>query len=54
MAGLVLNSVDMNSPEYYGYYGYTGYSYGSMDGNTWDTQPAAQDEAAGAGRKAGR
>ena len=41
MAGLVLNAVDLNSPEYYGYYGYTGYSYGSMDADSWDTQPAA-------------
>jgi hypothetical protein len=24
MAGLVLNAVDLNSPEYYGYYGYSG------------------------------
>jgi succinoglycan biosynthesis transport protein ExoP len=39
MAGLVLNAVDLNSPEYYGYYGYTGYSYGSMDGDSWETQP---------------
>jgi len=38
MAGLVLNAVDLNSPEYYGYYGYTGYSYGSMDGDSWEAQ----------------
>jgi capsular exopolysaccharide synthesis family protein len=38
LAGLVLNAVDLKSPEYYGYYGYTGYSYGSMDGNSWNTQ----------------
>jgi capsular exopolysaccharide synthesis family protein len=42
LAGLVLNAVDLNSPEYYGYYGYTGYSYGSMDGASWDTQPTAK------------
>jgi Mrp family chromosome partitioning ATPase len=42
VAGLVLNAVDLNSPEYYGYYGYTGYSYGSADGNTWETQPTAE------------
>ena len=41
-AGLVLNAVDVNSPEYYGYYGYTGYSYGSMDGTSWDTQSEAR------------
>jgi succinoglycan biosynthesis transport protein ExoP len=39
VAGLVLNAVDLNSPEYYGYYGYSGYSYGSMDGDSWGTQP---------------
>jgi Mrp family chromosome partitioning ATPase len=38
MAGIVLNAVDLNSPEYYGYYGYTGYSYGSMDAQSWETQ----------------
>ena len=35
IAGLVLNAVDVNSPEYYGYYGYTGYSYGSADADSW-------------------
>lgn len=39
VAGLVLNAVDLNSPEYYGYYGYSGYSYGSMDGESWEAQP---------------
>jgi len=43
MAGLVLNAVDLNSPEYYGYYGYTGYSYGSMDADSWETQSSAKD-----------
>ena len=28
LRGIVLNAVDMNSPEYYGYYGYSGYGYG--------------------------
>ena len=51
VAGLVLNAVDVDSPEYYGYYGYTGYSYGSADGDTWETQPTA---AAGAQREAKR
>ena len=41
MAGIVLNAVDLNSPEYYGYYGYSGYSYGSMDADSWETQAAA-------------
>jgi capsular exopolysaccharide synthesis family protein len=51
VAGLVLNAVDVDSPEYYGYYGYAGYSYGSADGDTWETQPTA---AAGAEREAKR
>jgi polysaccharide biosynthesis transport protein len=41
MAGLVLNAVDLNSPEYYGYYGYSGYSYGTVDSDSWETQGAA-------------
>jgi succinoglycan biosynthesis transport protein ExoP len=53
MAGLVLNAVDLNSPEYYGYYGYTGYSYGSMDADSWETQSTAAG-AAGDERKEGR
>jgi capsular exopolysaccharide synthesis family protein len=44
MAGMVLNAVDLNSPEYYGYYGYTGYSYGSVDADTWETQPARAEK----------
>ena len=51
VAGLVLNAVDLDSPEYYGYYGYTGYSYGSADGDTWETQPTG---AASAEREAKR
>jgi len=38
MAGLVLNAVDVNSPDYYGYYGYLGYSYGNVDSGSWETQ----------------
>ncbi|HWB33420.1 MAG TPA: polysaccharide biosynthesis tyrosine autokinase [Acidobacteriaceae bacterium] len=44
MAGLVLNAVDLNSPEYYGYYGYSGYSYGSIDADTWGTSPGAASQ----------
>ena len=36
LAGIVLNAVDINAPEYYGYYGYTGYSYSSVDAAGWD------------------
>lgn len=36
ITGIVLNAVDMNSPEYYGYYGYSGYSYSSIDADSWE------------------
>jgi Mrp family chromosome partitioning ATPase len=42
VAGLVLNAVDVKSPDYYGYYGYSGYSYGNIDADSWDTQASAQ------------
>jgi capsular exopolysaccharide synthesis family protein len=41
MTGLVLNAVDVKSPDYYGYYGYSGYSYGNIDADTWETQNSA-------------
>jgi capsular exopolysaccharide synthesis family protein len=50
LAGLVLNAVDLNSPEYYGYYGYTGYSYGSMDGSSWNTDANGDKQSGGNGR----
>jgi len=53
LAGMVLNAVDLNSPEYYGYYGYTGYSYGSMDAESWETQPVSAG-AAGAEKRPAR
>ena len=40
MAGIVLNAVDLNAPEYYGYYGYSGYSYSSLDPAGWDAKSA--------------
>jgi Mrp family chromosome partitioning ATPase len=49
ITGIVLNAVDLNSPEYYGYYGYSGYSYASVDSDSWESQPASADET----RKAG-
>jgi capsular exopolysaccharide synthesis family protein len=50
IAGLVLNAVDLNSPEYYGYYGYSGYSYGSMDAESWETQASTPEDATRKGR----
>ncbi|MDQ2835732.1 MAG: polysaccharide biosynthesis tyrosine autokinase [Acidobacteriota bacterium] len=38
ITGIVLNAVDLNSPEYYGYYGYSGYSYASVDSDSWEAQ----------------
>jgi polysaccharide biosynthesis transport protein len=38
ITGIVLNAVDLNSPEYYGYYGYSGYSYSSVDSQSWEPQ----------------
>lgn len=38
MAGVVLNAVDINSPEYYGYYGYAGYAYSNIDNEAWETE----------------
>lgn len=41
ITGIVLNAVDLSSPEYYGYYGYSGYSYSSVDSESWESQGAA-------------
>jgi capsular exopolysaccharide synthesis family protein len=49
ITGIVLNAVDLNSPEYYGYYGYSGYSYSSVDSESWESQGASGDQT----RKAG-
>lgn len=35
--GIVLNAIDLNSPDYYGYYGYYNYSYYSSDSSGWDS-----------------
>jgi polysaccharide biosynthesis transport protein len=44
ITGIVLNAVDLNSPEYYGYYGYSGYSYSSVDSESWEAHSVAGDE----------
>jgi capsular exopolysaccharide synthesis family protein len=51
MAGLVLNAVDLNSPDYYGYYGYSGYSYGTADADSWDAQPVHADDREGQAKR---
>ena len=50
MAGIVLNAVDVNSPEYMGYYGYTGYGYGTSDGASWE--PSAESRERNGGKEA--
>jgi succinoglycan biosynthesis transport protein ExoP len=37
VTGVLLNSVDINAPEYHGYYGYSGYSYSNIDSESWET-----------------
>jgi polysaccharide biosynthesis transport protein len=44
ITGIVLNAVDLNSPEYYGYYGYSGYSYSSVDSDSWESQTVAHGD----------
>ncbi len=43
ITGIVLNAVDMSSPEYYGYYGYSGYSYSSIDSESWESQTVPEE-----------
>ncbi len=47
LTGVVLNSVDITAPEYYGYYGYSGYSYSNIDAESWEsgsgTPPRSRD-----------
>jgi succinoglycan biosynthesis transport protein ExoP len=49
ITGVVLNAVDLNSPDYYGYYGYSGYSYASADSGSWEPQgtPEAKSRRTG-------
>lgn len=45
ISGIVLNAVDINSPDYYGYYGYSGYSYASADSGSWEPQAGPEGKA---------
>jgi capsular exopolysaccharide synthesis family protein len=42
IGGIVLNAVDLNSPEYQGYYGQSGYHYAGSESDTWDPQSQNQ------------
>jgi capsular exopolysaccharide synthesis family protein len=44
ITGIVLNAVDLNSPEYQGYYGQSGYHYAGSDSESWEPQTAAKDK----------
>jgi succinoglycan biosynthesis transport protein ExoP len=44
ITGIVLNAVDLSSPEYYGYYGYSGYSYASVDSDSWESHTASEED----------
>ena len=47
ITGIVLNAIDVSSPEYYGYYGYSKYNYAAADSGTWEPRekPANRDDA---------
>ncbi len=51
ITGVVLNAVDLSSPEYYGYYGYSGYGYSSEDAGSWAPQAKGKDDAGETGGK---
>ena len=36
ITGIVLNAIDVSSPEYYGYYGYSKYNYSAADSGSWE------------------
>ena len=46
ITGIVLNAIDVSSPEYYGYYGYSKYNYAAADSGTWEprAKPAHRDD----------
>lgn len=45
VTGVVLNSVDINAPEYHGYYGYSGYSYSNIDSESWESNGRDTEES---------
>jgi Mrp family chromosome partitioning ATPase len=47
LTGIVLNAVDLNSPEYYsyyGYYGYSGYAAAGVDSAGWEPSSNNADD----------
>jgi polysaccharide biosynthesis transport protein len=54
VTGIVLNAVDLNSPEYYayyGYYGYTGYAAAGVDSAGWESKNDTKDSGSKRGDK---
>ena len=54
VTGIVLNAVDLNSPEYYayyGYYGYTGYAAAGVDSAGWESKGSGKDPGLKKGSK---
>jgi len=50
LTGIVLNAVDLNSPEYYsyyGYYGYSGYAAAGVDSAGWEASSNGKDDEEG-------
>jgi len=43
VTGILLNAVDVSSPDYYGYYGYSGYSNAGSDADTWKSRTETQN-----------
>ncbi len=43
ITGIVLNAIDVSSPEYYGYYGYSKYNYAAADSGTWEPRQRAAE-----------
>ncbi|HEY0162900.1 MAG TPA: polysaccharide biosynthesis tyrosine autokinase [Edaphobacter sp.] len=43
VAGVLLNAVDLSSPDYYGYYGYSNYSSAGADGGSWQSKSKSKD-----------
>jgi capsular exopolysaccharide synthesis family protein len=50
IAGLVLNAVDVSSPDYYEYYGHSRYSYGTDDADSWVPQSSATEKDSADGK----
>jgi capsular exopolysaccharide synthesis family protein len=46
ITGIVLNAVDLNSPEYYGYYGYSEYGYSGAEAGSWQSRESSSSEKA--------